>query len=236
MSSEFEAFLKRNGIKHVTTAPYHPALNGLAERAVRIVKAGLKRNQEGTFQSRLSNTLASHRLTPHATTGKTPCELLLGRRIRTRLDFLRPNTADKVEEQQAHQKKGHDKQSKLRKFSEGSTVWVRNMPSGEKWIPGVVLQAHENVSYSVNLEGGRVRKCHIDQLRAAHAQTPSAELSVGSSLPESTEVTFSDVEIPTRVQEPTLVETPPQTAPEEVTLTMNPRFSDRLSVTVTSKA
>ena len=200
VSSEFEAFLKRNGIQHVTTAPYHPASNRLAERAVQIVKAGLKRNQEGTFRSRLSNTLASHRLTPHATTGKTPCELLLGRRIRTRLDFLRPNTADKVEKQQAQQKKSHDKQSKLRKFSEGSTVWVRNMPSGEKWIPGVVLQAHGDVSYSVELEGGRVRKCHIDQLRTAHAQTPSAELSVGSSLPESTEVTPSDVEIPTRVR------------------------------------
>ena len=232
VSSEFEAFLKRNGIQHVTTAPYHPASNGLAERAVQIVKAGLKRNQEGTFRSRLSNTLASHRLTPHATTGKSPCELLLGRRIRTRLDFLRPNTADKLEKQQAQQKKSHDKQSKLRKFSEGSTVWVRDMPSGGKWISGVVLQAHGNVSYSVKLEGGRVRKCHIDQLRAAHAQTPSVEISVGSSLPESTEMTPPDVDLPTRVQEPpqeptTIVETPPQTEPEEVTLTEMPQVNTR---------
>ena len=103
VGAEFEAFLKVNGIQHNTTAPYHPASNGLAERAVQVVKAGLKRNQLGTFRSRLSKTVATHRLTPHATTGLTPCELLLGRRIRTRLDLLRPNAADKVERQQARE-------------------------------------------------------------------------------------------------------------------------------------
>lgn len=132
VSSKFETFLKVNGIRHVTTAPYYPASNRLAERTVQIVKAGLMRNQEGTFRSRLSKTLATHRLTPHATTGTIPCELLFKRCIRTRLDFLRPNTADKLERQQAQQKESHDKQSKLRRLSEGSTVWFRNMPSGEK--------------------------------------------------------------------------------------------------------
>ena len=77
VGSEFEAILKANGIQHITTAPYHLASNGLAEPAVQIVKAGLKRNTEGTFCSRLRKMLAMHRLIPHATTGVTPCELLL---------------------------------------------------------------------------------------------------------------------------------------------------------------
>ena len=33
-SKEFQQFVQLNGIKYVTTAPYHPASNGLAERAV----------------------------------------------------------------------------------------------------------------------------------------------------------------------------------------------------------
>ena len=33
-SEEFEVFMKKNGIKHVTSAPYHPSTNRYAERAV----------------------------------------------------------------------------------------------------------------------------------------------------------------------------------------------------------
>ena len=106
--------------------------------------------------------LANYRLTPQTTTGKTPCELLMGRHIRSRLDFLRPNTADKVEKQQSQQKRNHDKQSKLRKFDAGALVFVKKPHSGDKWIPGVVLSSQGNVSYSVKMESGRVRKCHID--------------------------------------------------------------------------
>ena len=42
-SLEFETFLKNKGIQHLTSAPYHPSSNSLAERAVQIVKKGLKK-------------------------------------------------------------------------------------------------------------------------------------------------------------------------------------------------
>ena len=43
VSAEFKAYLTKNGIKQITSAPYYPATNGMAERAVQIVKQGLKR-------------------------------------------------------------------------------------------------------------------------------------------------------------------------------------------------
>ena len=49
MSAEFELFLEKNGVKQLTTAPYHPASNGLAERAVQIVKKGLKKCKDDTL-------------------------------------------------------------------------------------------------------------------------------------------------------------------------------------------
>ena len=51
VSSEFKDFLCMNGVKHSTLAPYHPASNGLAERAVQVVKLGLKKVVDGTMRS-----------------------------------------------------------------------------------------------------------------------------------------------------------------------------------------
>ena len=43
VSEEFETFLKENGDMHIMSAPYHSATNGLAERAVQVLKQGLKK-------------------------------------------------------------------------------------------------------------------------------------------------------------------------------------------------
>ena len=45
-SEEFQQFLKRNGIKHITSAPHHPATNGLAERGVGSFKSAMKSETE----------------------------------------------------------------------------------------------------------------------------------------------------------------------------------------------
>ena len=41
-SEEFQAFIKSNGIYHITSAPYHRATNGLTERLVQTFKQTLR--------------------------------------------------------------------------------------------------------------------------------------------------------------------------------------------------
>ena len=53
-SYEFEQFCRKNGIRHIQVSPYHPASNGLAERAVQTFKQGFQKHTEGTIQDRIA--------------------------------------------------------------------------------------------------------------------------------------------------------------------------------------
>ena len=71
--TDIENFLHQNGIAHTQTAPYHPASNGLAERAFQMFKQGIKRLHEGTVETKLSCFLSQYRLTPHTTIPLQSC-------------------------------------------------------------------------------------------------------------------------------------------------------------------
>ncbi len=125
-SAEFETFMKQNGIDHVKSAPFHPSSNGLAERAVQTFKEGMKKIKSDTLQTRLSRFLFSYRITPHTTTGLSPAELMMSRRLRSALDVLLPDVKAKVQQKQLKQKKNHDTKKRLRSFAPGDNVFVRN--------------------------------------------------------------------------------------------------------------
>ena len=55
---------------------------------------------------------------------------MLGRRPRSRLDLLKPNTAVRVEAQMAKHKKHHDQHAKHRPLIVGNSVYVRNYHGG----------------------------------------------------------------------------------------------------------
>ncbi|XP_064483057.1 uncharacterized protein K02A2.6-like [Ornithodoros turicata] len=86
----FQEFVKRSGIRHMRTAPYHPQSNGPAERAVRSVKEALKKLTDGPLEIRLQRWLHNHRRTPSAAHGgKAPAEMLFNFLPRSRLDIIK---------------------------------------------------------------------------------------------------------------------------------------------------
>ena len=46
VSDEFVQFTKKNGIKHICCAPYHPSSNGAAERFVQTFKQAMKASKD----------------------------------------------------------------------------------------------------------------------------------------------------------------------------------------------
>ena len=113
-SQEFRDFLRQNGIRHTTTAPYHPASNGLAERCVQTFKRAMKKEVVQDLQYELSKFLFRYRTTPRTTTGITPAQLLMGRQLLTPLGRLHPNLSARVHTAQTAQKIQHDKSSQAR--------------------------------------------------------------------------------------------------------------------------
>ena len=95
--------MKRNGIKHILVAPYHPRSNGQAERFVQTFKQFFKAEGKtsASLKSNLARFLFSYRTTPNSTTGQTPAELFFSRRLRTRLDLLRPDLGRKAASKQS---------------------------------------------------------------------------------------------------------------------------------------
>ena len=197
-SSVFQKFMSQNGIKHSFTSPYHPASNGLAERAVQTFKHAVLK-MEGPMELRLARFLLKYRVTPQTTTGVSPSELLMGRRLRTSLDLLHPDTSCKVSE----------KQDKLirnkvpRKFDIGDKLFAKNF-HGTEWIPVKVTKVTGPLSYEVQTNSGIVLRRHVDHLRRNYSdivpQEPVEDWFMSDALTQNPDPPAVQVDIPPPAQ------------------------------------
>ncbi|KAL2095791.1 hypothetical protein ACEWY4_007939 [Coilia grayii] len=220
-SSEFEGFLKLNGVRHLTSAPYHPSSNGLVERAVQTLKKSLKKMTGGTLRARLARFLAAYRFTPHATTGLSPAEMLFGRRVRTRWDLLRPDAQAKVLRGQEMMVANSKRHAVGREMPLRAAVWVRDFSGREKWLPGTVIDKTGPLSYRVEVAGNVWRR-HVDHLlcrntspRAGQDWEPGVEQQ-SSDQPDSLAPADSTGEQPDAEDVPGLQSTEPDDAEPDV--------------------
>ena len=164
-SEEFKTFVRKNGTKHVTSAPYHPSTNGQAERTVQTLKRGLKCTPGNSVQEKLTRFLFNYRIMPHTTTGVPPCEMLMNSRLRSRLDLFNPDVSGKVESRQAKQKELCDQRS-VRQFTENYQVYVQDFTTRKpKRVPGTVVKVTGLLSYMIKLQDVTIVRRHVDHVR-----------------------------------------------------------------------
>lgn len=160
---EMKEFLKSNGIRHCLSSPYHPASNGEVERAVRTFKESMKtmKVEPGSQAEKLARFLLGYRSTPHTATGCTLAELLMGRRIRTRMDIMHPDLSARMSE-----KSKLADHTTRRVFLPGDPVMVKDYRNRKRpWIKGVIQDRLGPVTYRV-MVGDLFWKRHVDQLRS----------------------------------------------------------------------
>ncbi|XP_055916267.1 uncharacterized protein LOC129949066 [Eupeodes corollae] len=150
------------GIDHVTSSPYFPRSNGLAERSVQTIKKLLKKCHE--TNSDLYVALLHYRTTRKGNIN-SPSELLMSRQLRTKLpvlnENLKPFNVDldehnkKIKLQQNKTRDYYDKNAKaLPTLTNGQNIYYKKTPISN-WEPGIVLQkCPEPRSYLISSKDG----------------------------------------------------------------------------------
>ena len=207
VSEEFKAFVRSNGIHHITSAPYHPATNGLAERAVQTFTQALLSMYQSLkpVKEKLATFLIAYRNSPHSTTGLNPAQLLLGRPLRTCLDLVKPNLNRKMVNQQHQQsiRAANEKGRQRRQLEVGVSVMSRHYRGDLKWRSGLIVNKTDPLMYEVQVAPWIIWRRHIDQLKPR-----SGEHTVEVSDTETVEV-----------HQPEVASTPP--APIQLSAPLN---------------
>ena len=145
-STSFAKFAEDYGFPHILTSPRYPQANGEVERAVQTVKNLLKKTSDPY------KALMAYRATP-LESGLSPAELLMGRKIRTRiptspsnlhpcwpyLEQFRENNASLKDRQKRDFDRRHSTKT-LPELHPGERVWLpdkksRRDRSGQSWPP-----------------------------------------------------------------------------------------------------
>lgn len=162
-SHEFKRFLASNGIKHSTSAPYHPASNGAAENAVTTFKKSLRaalidpKSKTTPTKVIISRYLMNYRNSTHCTTNEAPSVLMLGRRVKTLFDLLKPRN-DKSNT-------GTILERRMENFKESQKVMIKDYKDKNHpvWIKASIDKVLGEKNYTCKAADGKSYRRHLDQ-------------------------------------------------------------------------
>ena len=171
---DFQQFLSRNGIEHLTPSPGTPQANGRAERSVRVIKDLLKKCQfTGSLKYRLSKVLLQYRTVPHSVTQVSPAVSLNSRKLITLRDRLNPKYCALRNKSQCIKI--------VPQFEIGSNILALNLGSGPKWYNATIVDKLAINIYNVFVHDLNVTwKRHTNQLLSVrdpsgHSNTQNSE-------------------------------------------------------------
>ena len=159
--------MKKNGIRHVTSAPYHPATNGCAERAVQTFQAALKKmkcSSGETIMTLVNRFLFHYRITPATMTGQSPAELLMGHQLKSAISLLKPDWNRRLRSHHGNSNKQSGAKV-VRNLCIGGPVWVQTYGVGAEWVQWVIVKQAGPVSYHVQTDSHGLLRKHVDQIQ-----------------------------------------------------------------------
>ena len=158
INTGFDKFLRQNGIKHYTPAPYHPTSDGPAERAVETVKHGLKKSYLVHWLKKSLSFYSATKL--HHMHNRDFLNWTVNGRIpHSQLDLLKLDLLNRVRTTQNNQKPVHDKHDThavSRSYRKGEAVYVRNFGHGPEWLAGYILDNTGSLFWNIDLQDGGV--------------------------------------------------------------------------------
>ena len=135
ISEEFKDFAKDFGFELITSSPKYPESNGKAESAVKMAKKILIKSSDW------KKALMDYHASPIVAVGKSPAEMMYGRRIRTCL----PATSEmlkraddelvknEIRKQKEKQKEYYDRNAgrNLKELKPGNNAWMKPLKKGK---------------------------------------------------------------------------------------------------------
>ncbi|XP_055355728.1 uncharacterized protein K02A2.6-like [Paramacrobiotus metropolitanus] len=170
-SQEFADFCTVHGIRHLRTPPGHPQSNGQAERYVQTFKDGISKliADRKPLPTALREFLFRYRNAPQATTGKSPAELFLSRKLRGQLDLLVPVLMTTIERNRKRYQQNFDQRTQEKHFQVGDYVMVRDYRPNRAvdWQRGQLVRREGTRIWVVLVNGIDLRR-HENQMRPRH--------------------------------------------------------------------
>ena len=180
-SQEMKDFARDYNFVHVTSSPYYPQSNGLAERMVQTLKNLIGKSSDPYL------ALLAYRSTPLPWCGLSPAQLLMGRSLRTDIPQLPatltpewsylPDFRKKDKGEKQKQKTNFDRRHRVRDLPELSAdepVWVHTQ---NRTDPGrVITSANAPRSYLIETSSGTTRR------NQAHLTTRPEEIGSDSQI------------------------------------------------------